>query len=44
MYKYKNTGNPRTFVDNNNPLSNASIYIISDNREDFNPMIVLIFS
>ena len=25
MYKYKNTGNPRTFVDNNNPLSNAYI-------------------
>lgn len=37
MYKYKNTGNPRTFVDNNNPLSNASIYIIPDNHEDFNP-------
>ena len=30
LYKYKNTGNPRTFVDNNNPLSNASIYIIND--------------
>ncbi len=39
MYKYKNTGNPRTFVDNNNPLSNASIYIITDNHEDFNPDI-----
>lgn len=39
MYKYKNTGNPRTFVDNNNPLSNASIYIITDNQEDFNPDI-----
>lgn len=39
MYKYKNTGNPRTFVDNNNPLSNASIYIITDNNEDFNPDI-----
>ena len=39
MYKYKNTGNPRTFVDNNNPLSNASIYIITDAREDFNPDI-----
>lgn len=37
MYKYKNTGNPRTFVDNNNPLSNASIYIITDIQEDFNP-------
>ena len=36
MYKYKNTGNPRTFVDNNNPLSNASIYIITDIQEDFN--------
>lgn len=40
MYKYKNTGNPRTFVDNNNPLSNASIYIITDIQEDFNPMIM----
>lgn len=39
MYKYKNTGNPRTFVDNNNPLSNASIYIITDIQEDFNPDI-----
>ena len=37
MYKYKNTGNPRTFVDNNNPLSNASIYIIPDFNENFNP-------
>ena len=39
MYKYKNTGNPRTFVDNNNPLSNASIYIITDIHENFNPDI-----
>lgn len=39
LYKYKNTGNPRTFVDNNNPLSNASIYIITDIQEDFNPDI-----
>ena len=39
MYKYKNTGNPRTFVDNNNPLSNASIYIITDIQKDFNPDI-----
>ena len=31
------TGNPRTFVDNNNPLSNASINIITDNSKDFNP-------
>ncbi len=39
LYKYKNTGNPRTFVDNNNPLSNASIYIITDIQEDFNPYV-----
>lgn len=39
MYKYKNTDNPRTFVDNNNPLSNASIFIITDIQEDFNPNI-----
>lgn len=39
LYKYKNTGNPRTFVDNNNPLSNASIYIITDIQEYFNPDI-----
>ena len=37
LYKYKNTGNPRTFVDNNNPLSNASIYIITHNERKCNP-------
>ena len=39
LYKYKNTGNPRTFAANSNPLSNASIHIITDNQEDFNPDI-----
>ena len=28
MYKHKNTGNPRTSVENDNPPSNASIYIV----------------
>ena len=39
LYKQKNTGNPRTFVENNNPLSNASIHIISDIQDDFNPSV-----
>lgn len=39
LYKHKNTGNPRTFVDNNNPLSNASINIITDMPDGFNPDI-----
>lgn len=39
LYKQKNTGNPRTFVENNNPLSNASIHIITDNQADFNPKV-----
>ena len=38
LYKHKNTGNPRTFVDNNNPLSNASINIIADYMQKFNPI------
>ena len=37
LYKQKNTGNPRTFVENNNPLSNASIYIITNSSQDLNP-------
>lgn len=39
LYKYKRTGNPRTFVDNNNPLSNASIYIIPHSDTDLNPNV-----
>ena len=39
LYKQKNTGNPRTFVENNNPLSNASIHIITDVKDDFNPNV-----
>lgn len=39
LYKQKNTGNPRTFVENNNPLSNASIHIITDIKDDFNPNV-----
>ena len=39
MYKHKKTGNPRTFADNSNPLSNASIYIINDVESDFNPNV-----
>lgn len=31
------TGNPRTFVDNNNPMNNTSVYIITNIQEDFNP-------
>lgn len=38
MYKQKNTGNPRTSASNSNPLSNASIHIISSNSTDFNPI------
>lgn len=37
LYKQKNTGNPRTFVENNNPLSNASLYIITNSSQDLNP-------
>ena len=39
LYKYKRTGNPRTFVDNNNPLSNASIYIIPHSDTNLNPNV-----
>ena len=37
MYKYKKADNPRTFVGNNNPLSNASIYIIPHIENNLTP-------
>lgn len=40
MYKHKNTGNPRTSANNSNPLSNASIHIINDINDNFNPTTI----
>ncbi len=39
LYKHKNTGNPRTSVKNDNPLSSTGSIIISDLSKNFNPVV-----